>query len=42
MCSGKSILQNIQVIDEIFNMRPEQLSVDEFIYLTNYIDKNNK
>ena len=40
--SLKSILQNIQVIDEIFNMRPEQLSVDEFIYLTNYIDKNNK
>jgi len=40
--SLKSILQNVQVIDEIFNMRPEQLSVDEFIYLTNYIDKNNK
>ena len=40
--SLKSILQNVQVEVEIFNKRPEQLSVDEFIYLTNYIDKSNK
>lgn len=38
--SLKSILLNLPTDDEIFNKRPEQLSVDEFVYLTNLIDKN--
>ncbi|MGE0087938.1 MAG: 16S rRNA (adenine(1518)-N(6)/adenine(1519)-N(6))-dimethyltransferase RsmA [Bacteroidales bacterium] len=39
--SLKSILVNLQTDHDIFNMRPEQLSVDEFIYLTNLIDQKN-
>lgn len=38
--SLKSILLNLPTDDEIFNKRPEQLSVDEFVYLTNLIDTN--
>lgn len=37
--SLKSILVNLPTDDEIFNKRPEQLSVDEFIYLTNLIER---
>ena len=36
--SLKSILLNLPTDDEIFNKRPEQLSVDQFIYLTNLIN----
>lgn len=37
--SLKSILVNLSTDHDIFNKRPEQLSVDEFIYLTNLIDQ---
>ena len=37
--SLKSILVNLPTNNEIFNKRPEQLTVDEFIYITNMIDK---
>ena len=36
--SLKSILLNLPTGDEIFDKRPEQLSVEDFIYLTNLID----
>ncbi len=36
--SLKSILVNLQTDDEIFNKRPEQLSVEDFVYLTNLIE----
>ena len=36
--SLKSILLNLPTDNEIFNKRPEQLSVDDFINLTNLID----
>jgi 16S rRNA (adenine1518-N6/adenine1519-N6)-dimethyltransferase len=39
--SLKSILLNLPTDDEIFNKRPEQLDVDQFIYLTNLIDSKN-
>lgn len=39
--SLKSILVNLSTDHDIFNKRPEQLSVDEFIYLTNLIDQKN-
>ena len=39
--SLKSILVNLSTDPVIFNKRPEQLSVDEFIYLTNLIDQKN-
>jgi len=35
--SLKSILVNLPTDHEIFNKRPEQLSVDEFVFLTNMI-----
>lgn len=37
--SLKSILVNLSTDNEIFNKRPEQLSVDDFVYLTNLIDQ---
>jgi len=42
--SLKSILLNLPTDNEIFGKRPEQLSVEDFIYLTNLIDnrRNNK
>lgn len=40
--SLKSILLNLPTNNEIFGMRPEQLSVDDFIYLTNLIDTESK
>lgn len=40
--SLKSILADIPVDNEIFGKRPEQLSVEDFIYLTNVIDQKNK
>lgn len=36
--SLKSILVNISTDEEIFNKRPEQLSVEDFVYLTNLIE----
>jgi 16S rRNA (adenine1518-N6/adenine1519-N6)-dimethyltransferase len=36
--SLKSILLNLPTDNEIFGKRPEQLSVEDFIYLTNLID----
>ncbi len=38
--SLKSILVNLPTDHEIYNKRPEQLSVDEFIFLTNLIEQN--
>lgn len=38
--SLKSILLNLPTDNEIFGKRPEQLSVEDFIYLTNLIDSN--
>lgn len=38
--SLKSILLNLQTEDAIFNLRPEQLSVNEFVYLTKMIESN--
>lgn len=35
----KSILINLQTPEEVFNLRPEQLSVKEFIELTNLINE---
>lgn len=40
--SLKSILLNLQTNDEIFGKRPEQLNVEDFIYLTNMIDSSTK
>jgi len=40
--SLKSILFNLQTNDEIFGKRPEQLNVEDFIYLTNMIDSSTK
>ncbi|NOQ26851.1 MAG: 16S rRNA (adenine(1518)-N(6)/adenine(1519)-N(6))-dimethyltransferase RsmA [Bacteroidales bacterium] len=40
--SLKSILINLPTDNEIFGQRPEQLSVEEFIYLTNLIDPDVK
>jgi 16S rRNA (adenine1518-N6/adenine1519-N6)-dimethyltransferase len=37
--SLKSILVNLPTDHEIFNKRPEQLSVDEFVFLTKRIDQ---
>lgn len=37
--SLKTILLNLPTDHEIFNQRPEQLSVDEFVFLTNLIEK---
>ncbi|MCB2194474.1 MAG: 16S rRNA (adenine(1518)-N(6)/adenine(1519)-N(6))-dimethyltransferase RsmA [Bacteroidetes bacterium] len=39
--SLKSILLNLPTDDDIFSKRPEQLSVEDFIYLTNLIESNN-
>lgn len=39
--SLKSILVNLPTDDEIFGKRPEQLRVEDFIYLTNLIDQKN-
>jgi 16S rRNA (adenine1518-N6/adenine1519-N6)-dimethyltransferase len=39
--SLKSILVNLSTDHDIYNKRPEQLSVDEFIYLTNLIEQKN-
>jgi 16S rRNA (adenine1518-N6/adenine1519-N6)-dimethyltransferase len=36
--SLKSILLNLEINDRLFQMRPEQLSVEEFIVLTNKIE----
>lgn len=38
--SLKSILLNLPTDNEIFGKRPEQLNVEDFIYLTNLIDQN--
>ncbi len=38
--SLKSILLNLPTDNTIFGKRPEQLSVEDFIYLTNLIDSN--
>jgi len=38
--SLKQITGIIDTSDLIFNQRPEQLNVSEFVYLTNFIDKN--
>ncbi len=40
--SLKSILLNLQTDDEIFGKRPEQLGVEDFIYLTNLIESELK
>ena len=40
--SLKSILLNLPTDNEIFGQRPEQLNVEEFIYLTNLIDSELK
>ena len=40
--SLKSILLNLQTENEIFGKRPEQLNVEDFIYLTNIIDSEIK
>lgn len=40
--SLKSILLNLPTDNEIFGQRPEQLNVEEFIYLTNLIDPDVK
>ncbi|MBU8892379.1 MAG: 16S rRNA (adenine(1518)-N(6)/adenine(1519)-N(6))-dimethyltransferase RsmA [Bacteroidales bacterium] len=40
--SLKSILLNLPTDNEIFGKRPEQLNVEEFIYLTNLIDSEIK
>lgn len=40
--SLKSILLNLPTDNEIFGKRPEQLSVEDFIYLTNLIDTESK
>ncbi len=40
--SLKSILLNLPIDNEIFGKRPEQLSVEDFIYLTNLIDSGLK
>jgi 16S rRNA (adenine1518-N6/adenine1519-N6)-dimethyltransferase len=39
--SLKSILLNLPTDDDIYNKRPEQLSVEDFIYLTNLIESGN-
>lgn len=39
--SLKSILLNLPTNDDIFSKRPEQLSVEDFIYLTNLIESGN-
>lgn len=38
--SLQQIIKKEFATDDIFNQRPEQLSVEEFIYLTNLIEKN--
>ncbi len=40
--SLKQLTGEMDTSDLIFNQRPEQLSVNEFIFLTNLIDKNTK
>jgi 16S rRNA (adenine1518-N6/adenine1519-N6)-dimethyltransferase len=40
--SLKSILTDLPTDNEIYGQRPEQLNVEEFIYLTNLIDPNVK
>jgi 16S rRNA (adenine1518-N6/adenine1519-N6)-dimethyltransferase len=40
--SLKSILLNLEINDRLFQMRPEQLSVEEFIILTNKIEEGLK
>ena len=40
--SLKPILQNVKIDDEIMLKRPEQLSVENFIKLTNLVEKNLK
>lgn len=40
--SLKSILVNLPTDNEIFGKRPEQLNVEDFIYLTNIIDSEAK
>lgn len=40
--SLKSILVNLPTDNEIFGKRPEQLNVEDFIYLTNLIDSDQK
>ena len=39
--SLKSILVNLQTENEIFNKRPEQLNVNDFVRLTSMIDQSN-
>ena len=38
--SLKSIIERENMQDNLFSKRPEQLSVDDFIFLTNFITKN--
>ena len=38
--SLKSILLNLEAENQLFQLRPEQLTVDQFVDLTNIIDKN--
>ncbi len=40
--SLKSILVNLEADNQIFQLRPEQLTVDQFVDLTNYIEKRLK
>ncbi len=42
--SLKSLInkENLAIKESIFNKRPEQLGVDEFVYLTQIIDKQNR
>jgi 16S rRNA (adenine1518-N6/adenine1519-N6)-dimethyltransferase len=40
--SLKSILLNLEADNPLFQHRPEQLTVDQFVDLTNFIDNNSK
>ena len=40
--SLKSKFLNLATENEIFNLRPEQLSVDQFVFLTNLVEKQLK
>lgn len=40
--SLKSMLNLNKIDDDIMNKRPEQLSVEQFVYLTNLVEKYNK
>ena len=39
--SLRSILLNLEIYDELFVMRPEQLSVDQFVEITNKIEEKS-